>query len=314
MKLAPFVLSFDLWTIAYMQRMQTIFRLFQKKITKEQAFEMVNREPWQIKNIPEEVQSHELWLTAVKKTHWHIYDCPEKFQSVELWKTAIEQNPHITKCPEEFQTTDVWVTALSHTYIKAHPEDLIKHIPEKINTINLWKKLAAIKNFWSSYEKYIPKEFHTPELGEAVIAADKEQLRFIPESMQTQKMWDDSIARGMFYSGWPKQFQNESLWRRHLVPYFNNIRYCPKEFQPDDVCIDIINKNDNGFYDNLFLSIKNTEDPVIDAMTAYTVKRDPYVGRFELDSDVYKLVKNKIIVGIPKPKKHLNKIKNYISE
>jgi hypothetical protein len=129
-------------------------------LTKQEYYylclQSVSENGWNMKYIPQEIQTQELCDAAIKAICWGYKYCLEKFKTYENSFSAVKRNGQI-----------------------------IEYVPKKLINYELCE--AAAKSRYPCLN-LIPKEFLTKEICEIAVKADGENVKWVPDEFMSTEL------------------------------------------------------------------------------------------------------------------------------
>jgi hypothetical protein len=240
---------------AYKPPVPPILRTEEDKI---RLFNLIKRNPVYLEHVPEELQTEEMCLMAVKqkglalkyvinKTEEICLKAieqngnalefvPEEFKTVELCFTAVERSGWALKyVPEKFQTKKLYFTAVEVFGLA------LQLVPEESKTIELC--LIAVQSIGSALE-FVPEKFQTKELCLEATKKDGSALRFIKNKTIQMHIIMIKLKKNPFNLGdIPEELQTEEIY---LVAVKENglaLLHVPEKLRTEKICLAAIKQN-----------------------------------------------------------------------
>jgi len=134
----------------------------------------------------------DLCLKIVTEDGNNIKHIPQEYHSEELWLAAIEHGLSFadTGVPEEYKTARVCEALIAHT--ETGLDYVFNAVPEALRTKELCLMVAEKANdkgmHWTRFLEAVPESCMTHELLKIACSKDGEALRFVPESQRTPEL------------------------------------------------------------------------------------------------------------------------------
>jgi hypothetical protein len=163
-------------------------------------------DPLSYAKIPENCLSEDIIVMALKSCPKHNHQIPKEQITERIIRAALKSNfitPLINRSPES-----IWTESLALDVVRTSGK-LVKELPEKVRTINVYKE--AFRNNPNIYLGIQKIKFCDKELAELITSLGN-NLDVIPEELKTKE-----------------------ICRRCLLSYSNNINYIPSHFIDEDM-------------------------------------------------------------------------------
>lgn len=192
--------------------------------------------------------TEELCHHAVSQFGENIRYVPKQFRTKNLWEYAIMRNPSvILYLDEEYQSFDIYMYALTVIVSDEYNDyllckdvgDIIEKIPTKYITDGLIKFIID-NSIVNNYFGKIDKSTLTKEL--CMYAFDKQSSNIVcvPKEYVTKEMWLQAIGTASMFSDVfkhvPEEYYTEELCKKIIQKSGSEIEYLPKKFINADLC------------------------------------------------------------------------------
>jgi hypothetical protein len=208
--------NFALYQKAVKHHYDAIAYVKRNLLTRKQFYalcrESLKKNGYNIKNIPKDVITHELFELALQSAIWIIKGAKNKFKTYKNCLYAVSGNGEI-----------------------------LEHIPKEHITEEMVR--AAVKNRNKSL-KYIPKHMITQEICKKAVKSNGENIQFVPEEFMSSELcliavqsdeYPGTGTAGVNISFIPTRYYTKELILKaveHTSYYYS---YIPKEFITKDI-------------------------------------------------------------------------------
>ena len=212
------LIDYDLCSVAISNHDGAICGIKPHLLKPEEYYDLclqsVTENGWNMRYVPQQVQTQELCDAAIKSICWAIQFCKEKFKTPDNCFSSIKRNG---QC--------------------------IEHVPKEF--IDEKMCLAAVQSRYPCLN-LIPKEFITKEIFEDAVKANGENIRYVPEALITMDMAltcirvagpsaPSSDMAGINARYLPTQFLTKELIVEASKNWFPVYQFIPKECITEEI-------------------------------------------------------------------------------
>ena len=182
-------------------------------------------------DVPEFLQSYDMWQIYFKNKPQDIKYIPEEFQTQEMWNEFVKIRPaRINDVPKKFQTQDIWNYGVAEGVVRA--ED----VPGEFQTQEMW-------NNYKGDVSNIPDQFRNESIWAKIIKKDPSQFRSMPICKMTTEIVENvfNVSKDIFlkcFNKIPKDVLTQSMCETYLKAYGYGsfeINKIPKKFQTQEM-------------------------------------------------------------------------------
>jgi len=213
-----------------------------------------------IKYVPEEYHTQELWNAAIKNEKGiQLYEVPEKFRTAELCELAIQNSKNMTSTtyesiPEPLRTAELSLImaekATDEKTYSSHPdkfrwENFLKQVPEASKTPEFCKVICG--KFYEAL-KYVPESQKTAELCSVAVQMDSSMLKYVPEALKTPELCLIAVQNdGNAFQNVPEALKTPELCLIAVQNDGNAFKYVPEALKTSELCLIAVQNNSDAF-------------------------------------------------------------------
>ena len=153
-----------------------------KLTTQEFYNEAVDKNPWNLEDVPDHFKSEEMCNKAIEKAPRCLKYVPDHLKSSEMCIKAVDRNTwNLEDVPDHFKSEEMCIKA-----VDKNPRCL-RYVPDHLKTQAICDK-AIIEAAYNIM--YIPDQFKSEEMCNKVVREYKGYIRYVPDHFKIEEISD----------------------------------------------------------------------------------------------------------------------------
>jgi hypothetical protein len=216
-------------------------RFIPKQYRTKELYEIaIKQDGLNLMYVPEQLRTKELCELAIQNNGEALYYVPDEFKTKELCELAVRNNGMaLGDIPEQYRTKELCELAIRQDGYA------LKYILDEFKTEELYK--LAIKNNGLALQ-YVPEYLKTEELYKSLVQHDGHALRFFPRELKTIELCEIAIKQSGCLCHVPYKYRTKELCELAVKQNGFALDYVPKELITPELCELAVKQNENALF------------------------------------------------------------------